>query len=768
MPHNWHNRPERAKLFPKSKPGAESTMLLDQITVSRYDHVTAVEVSDRGDATLFFRHADGVEKQNIPYRPFILLTDPALLEGFAGEWQDYPLNGNARLACLVDFADVPTWEKALKHLKVKTGFSASAPGAPFLTVSDLSQQLLMKEQIRLFRGLEFAAVRRLQFDIETLTAPGFEFPNPERETDRIIIITMSDNTGWEKVISGAELSEKQLLEEFVRQIAERDPDIIEGHNICRFDLPYIETRAKLHKVKLLLGRDKQPLKKRPSQFSAAERIISYTRYDAWGRHIVDTYHLALFYDITHRNLESYGLKYIARHFGVAAPERTYIEGSQISAAWENDRERLLAYALDDVRETRAIANILAPSYFYQTQLIPMKYQDCLIRGNATRINALLLAEYLNASQSIPCPEPAVAFSGALTQAFAAGVFENIWHCDVRSLYPSIILAEKWDPQRDELGIFSRLLGKLREFRLAAKDAERKAPTPAQKDELNALQTTFKILINSFYGYLGFSQGNFNDFGMAENVTARGREILTLMLDFLRGSGAQVIEMDTDGIYFQPPAGITDPADMEARVQAQLPPGIEVELDSTYPAMFCYKSKNYALLDRDGEITVTGAALKSRGLEPFQRDYIHELLKLVLTGHADQVEKMTQTYRDQLQNHQLPLDKLAKTETLSDSLDTYRKKLTDGKGRRSAAYELAGASGRDYRRGDQVSFYITGEKAKVSVVDNSRLLADAPPERDENIKYYLAKLEELHEKFLECLAAQPESAPSTDSFELEAE
>ena len=40
-------------------------------------------------------------------------------------------------------------------------------------------------------------------------------------------------------------------------------------------------------------------------------------------------------------------------------------------------------------------------------------------------------------------------------------------------------------------------------------------------------------------------------------------------------------------------------------------------------MFSYKMKNYALLDEDGKIIIKGAALHSRGLEPFQRNYLHD-------------------------------------------------------------------------------------------------------------------------------------------------
>src|SRR2546421_9491166 len=82
--------------------------------------------------------------------------------------------------------------------------------------------------------------------------------------------------------------------------------------------------------------------------------------------------------------------------------------------------------------------------------------------------------------------------------------------------------------------------------------------------LHALQNTFKILINSFYGYLGFAQGHFADFDAAARVTQIGRELLQKMIDWLTARGAQVIEVDTDGIYFIPPAevvaGVGDPGE----------------------------------------------------------------------------------------------------------------------------------------------------------------------------------------------------------------
>ena len=548
-------------------------------------------------------------------------------------------------------------------------------------------------------------------------------------------------------------SEKELLEAFSAEVAERDPDVLEGHNIFRFDLPYLEARAKRCKVKLRLGRDGSTPAKRNSRFSVAERIINYTRYDIYGRHVSDTCFLLYFYDAVHRNLDSYGLKYAARHFGVAAPERTYIDGAKITDAWTNDRENLLKYALDDVRETRALSAILSPSWFYQTQIVPFGYQNCMVRGNATRIDALFAAEYLKAGHALPAPERGRSFAGALTRAFDAGVFERVDHCDVRSLYPSVILSEGWVPARDSLAVFPQWLKRLRAFRLEAKDAAKAAETPEKKDYYGALQSAFKILINSFYGYLGFEQGFLNDFSMAEKVTARGREILTLMLDTLESNGCKIIEMDTDGIYFQAGKDQTL-STVGAALAKVLPEGIGVDFDESYQAMFCYKSKNYALLNAKGEISITGAALKSRGLEPFQRRYMERIIAALLRHDSAGAKKVHDDFVQALTNHSLPFADLAKSETLSDSLDTYKRKLAGGTGKRSAAYELAIKSGREYRQGDQVAFYIIGDKKRVAVVDSSKLLTEADEKiRDENVPYYLDKLEELRRKFAPFFTAQ---------------
>src|SRR5438045_6556038 len=124
--------------------------------------------------------------------------------------------------------------------------------------------------------------------------------------------------------------------------------------------------------------------------------------------------------------------------------------------------------------------------------------------------------------------------------------------------------------------------------------------PARQHHLQALQNTFKILLNSFYGYLGFAQGHFADFDGAARVTQIGRDMLMKMIDWLNARGAQVIEVDTDGIYFVPRENIYID-DLQKDLAKVLPAGIDVEIDEQFDAMLSYKAKNYALPTKGGDV-----------------------------------------------------------------------------------------------------------------------------------------------------------------------
>jgi len=323
---------------------------------------------------------------------------------------------------------------------------------------------------------------------------------------------------------------------------------------------------------------------------------------------------------------------------------------------------------------------------------------------------------------------------------------NVWHCDVASLYPSIMLKFDCFPVTDQLQIFRHLLTDLRTFRLEAKSEMRAEKDSAKQHHLQALQNTFKILLNSFYGYLGFAQGHFADFDAAARVTQIGRDLLKKLIDWLGAHGAKVIEVDTDGIYFVP-SGKIEIDELREGLAKELPEGIEIEFDEQFDAMFSYKAKNYALLTKDGDVIIRGGALKSRGLEKFQRVFLEEMIKLIMEGEPEAITNLRDEFERKIRNREWKIDMLMKTDTLQDSLDKYRAKIAGSARNRAAAYELALASGRNYKPGDQISYYIKATPKKVPAYEAAKLASEFDPQnRDENVDYYVAKLDELVKKF----------------------
>jgi len=691
--------------------------------------IVAVEFGAPDRVAIYRRQGGATMLEEAVHHPFAWTTEP-----LPGNVQELKSPGVFKFT--VSFANVAEFTKA-----------KSVYRRELFALNDLAHQYLLQSGRTLFKGMSFADLRRLQVDIETHT--GSDGAMSEASRDPLLAIALSDSSGWEEILTIDDpddpAQEQALLEKFVALFRQRDPDVIEGHNIFRFDLPYLEARAKKRGLKLELGRDGSALRSHPSRLQIAERLIQYRKFEIHGRHVVDTLFLVQFHDVGARELGSFGLKAVARHFGVAEDDRVELGAREITEAHRKDRATFQKYALQDVRETRALSAALSPAWFTQTTIFPYNYQDVVIRGNATKINSLFLREYLRQGQAIPGLSDVQRYEGGYTDIFFTGVAKGVWHCDIASLYPSVMLAFGIFPKSDTMGVFGDMLARLRKFRLEAK-SQMRAAAGVERSHLDALQGTFKILINSFYGYLGFAQGNFADFEAAAAVTAKGRELLRAMVDWLRQRGAEVIEIDTDGIYFTPPEDARWDGLYE-ELAATLPRGIEVEFDARYAAMFSYKAKNYALLADDGKLSIKGAALKSRGLEKFQRTFIERAVRALLEGKPEVIPAMHAEFAKALSERMWEPEMFVKTEALQDSLEAYQKKIAASSRNRSAAFELALRSSRKMQAGDRVSYYITGTKKSVTAYDNAKLAEEWDPEsRDENTAYYRAKLDDLAGKF----------------------
>jgi DNA polymerase I len=720
------------------------------MSVSSAEPICGLWIDDDGAAHVCYGTADGGRREQVEeFHPFAWLKVKVEHPGITYE----ALKGDGDYQWLAHADSLALFEEFTKAVGYNAGIDILRP---------YESQWLLQRRTRLFGDLPFASLRRCQLDIETSSAEAGAFSDAAKPGDRVLAIGLRCG-GVQKLLvlkDESDIAEKELLLEFNVALQAIDPDVVEGHNIFKFDFDYLRQRCRRFKVACAWGRYGQKATFRSSRLKVAERWIDFLRCDLPGRSIIDTYLLVQLYDITTRELTAYGLKDVAIYFGITDEDsltRTYIEGHRIKDVYHEDRARFCAYLEDDLRETRGLADRLLPTYFEQVRTFPTLLQEATLRGATSKIDLLFLEEYYHARQSCPLPPEVKPFEGGYTRSFQEGVFRHVLHFDVASLYPSLLLQIARNPRNDALGVFIPLLRRLREYRLVYKLHARNAPTADERAEAQARQMSFKILINSFYGYLGFSGARFGDGELAAEVTRRGRELLQTLIDEFARHGCTILEADTDGIYLSSEHYYQKPEELLALVATILPPGIELEYDGRYTAMWCYKAKNYALYD-GGTVTLRGSALRSRGIEPYLKKLSDRLITYLVGASTESPLDLLDDYRTRLGKRAVSIEELAKSETLNQNPEAYERLIAEGGKPRRASAEAALQMSPRPKMGDRVRYYVTARTTgRTSDWQRARALSlydsvEAPYDPS----YYLEKLDDWLTRYGAFLGVKPPS------------
>ncbi len=614
--------------------------------------ILAVELVD-GNRMAHYTRAG---RETHPFSPWLLVEAPEECDraGLSGVQKITRLKGGGQLRFLVHFHSWTDYLDARGQL--------SADGIAHFDFNNPVKQHLLLSGNTLFRGLRYNDVHRLQLDIETTGL------DPEAPGAHIILVALSDNRNYEEVLGTREMSEGALLEVLNQRIRRRDPDIIEGHNIFDFDLNYIQVRARALNISLTWGRDGSELKAGNGlrRYRVGARSRTFRPAYIHGRHIVDTYHQVQRYDIGGR-LESYGLKNVVRALGLERADRVFVEGADIQRIWRSDPGKVVNYALDDVRDVHALSEIVATTEFYQTQLLPYRLQDAAMAGPGEKINAMMIGSYLRRGLAVPRPQHEQSFGGGYTALFASGIFSRVVKADVESLYPSIMLNYGIRPASDTENVFLPMLQRLARRRLDAKSRLKEATADADRSYWDGLQGSYKILINSFYGYLGYGQANYNDYKAAEQITTRGQQIARQVVTMLRERKARLIEADTDGVYFVVPPGIDTEREEHLFVEAlseELPEGIHLSHDGRYRRMISLKAKNYILVDYDGRLIIKGSSLRSRRDERVFREFVRKLAPLLVNRQSDAASALYMEFAHRLKAGQFDHREFCRRESIT--------------------------------------------------------------------------------------------------------
>ncbi|EKO3503442.1 DNA polymerase II [Vibrio fluvialis] len=352
--------------------------------------------------------------------------------------------------------------------------------------------------------------------------------------------------------------EYALLNAMVDWFERFDPDVIIGWNVIDFDFRLMHKRAEWHKIKLMLGRGKQPSFFRSASQTQQGFITIPGRVVLDG---IDTLKTATYH------FRSWSLESVSRELLGEGKEihNVHDRMDEINRMYRHDKPSLAKYNLQDC--------VLVNKIFTHTHLLDFAIERSRLTGveldrvggSVAAFTNLYLPQLHRAGYIAPNlhSEDWLASPGGYVMDSIPGLYDSVLVLDFKSLYPSIIRSFLIDPMGLIEGLqipignapdkavpgfrggqFHRsrhFLPQMIETLWAARDV-------AKKNNEKAFSQAIKIIMNSFYGVLGSSGCRFFDTRLASSITMRGHEIMKQTKQLIEAQGYQVIYGDTDSTF----------------------------------------------------------------------------------------------------------------------------------------------------------------------------------------------------------------------------
>lgn len=650
------------------------------------EKIVSIEIND--DQIEIFIEEDGLIKSLfLPNRFWIL--SPNYINN-----KCIRLKGNLYYKYGLQFDTREEFLKARSYLRKKDIFS----------VYDPKEGAMIKDGLTYYKGLKPTDVSILSFDIESTGLL--------HNSDSNVLI-ISNTFRYNNIITRKLFSYDQykstgdMLIDWCKWVREINPSIICGHNISSYDLKYLQFVANKEHVDLNLGRDGSAIRfeEFESKFRKdATQFYHYHKPRIYGREVVDTLFLSIRYDIS-RKYESYGLKQIIKQEGLENTNRVFYDASKIRINYKNPIEfaKIKAYAEFDADDSLALYDLMIAPFFYIAQSVPKSFQSIMESAPGSQINSVLIRSYLQNKHSLPRQDETKQFTGAISLG-NPGIYNNCFKIDISSLYPSIILQyevcdRNKDPDQNFLKMVQIFTSKRLEYKKLAKEDK----------YYDDLQASYKIFINSSYGFLGSTGLLFNSPQCAEFITKKGREILNQAIKWAEDKKFKIVNADTDSIMFckkdQSEFSKEEQIILIEEINNTYPEKIKFENDGNFKKVIVVKAKNYILWDGN-KIKYKGSAIKAPGKELALREFTNEILDTILNDQTNYTEIYNKYVKEIMNISDIKRWCTRKTITSSvlNPQRTNEQKIFDT------------ISGTDYAEGDRIYTYFK-ENDTIGLVEN---------------------------------------------------
>lgn len=481
---------------------------------NKLDRIVSIE-PDEGAVKIFRRLEDGKLETSFLPAKYWILCDRQINKSWV------KLKGDLHYKFGKQFDSLKEM-KAAKFFLGRDEEDVYGPG-------DGKEQIMLNKGITYYKNMKPVNVAALSFDIETTSLD----PNIKGAQVLLISNTFRQNDKTVKMLFAYDDydSEESMIQAWADWVRQVDPDIILGHNIFSFDLPYLNARSLQG---LCLGRDESYMK--IDKYESDKRVdgsrdFHYRKCRVYGREIVDTMFVAMDYDIG-KKYETYGLKKIISQEGLEKKDRTFYPADQIRFNYKNSIEwkKIKDYCVDDSDDALALFDLMIPAKFYLAHSIPKSFQEMNCAASGAQLNSFLVRSYLQNSHSIPKTSHLEPVKGGISFGIP-GIYSNVIKIDLKSAYPSQVLRFKlYDPIKDPEGNFYKMVHHFTYERFELKDKYKQTGDKYYSDREQAS----KVVINSAYGLAGTPGLNFNCAWMAQKITKETRDMIEFSLKWASG------------------------------------------------------------------------------------------------------------------------------------------------------------------------------------------------------------------------------------------
>jgi DNA polymerase elongation subunit (family B) len=522
---------------------------------------------------------------------------------------------------------------------------------------------------------------------------------------------------------------------------------------------------------------RKTISQKESMLKLANEVERFNQVQMWGYNVIDIIHSVRRSQAINSNIKEAGLKYITKFIDAEAKDRIYIDHTSIGSMYAEKDEYWLnvengnykkvgidpkvddicvrrgdvylkttgddiveRYLDDDLEETLIVDDEFNQATFLLASLVPTTYERASTMGTATLWKMVMLAWSYKYGLAIPQKKERRSFVGGLSRLLKVGYSKDVLKLDYSSLYPSIQLVHDVFPECDITGAMKGLLTYFRNSRIMYKNlaAEYKTIDKKKSTSFDRKQLPIKIFINAFFGSLSAPQVfPWGDIDMGEQITCTGRQYLRQMLKFFSKRGYSPLVCDTDGMNFSLPDGGVDDrfyigkgknwlvkegkeyrgydADVAEFNDIFMKGEMGLDCDGTWDSCINLARKNYATMEQNGKVKLTGNSIKSKKMPKYIEKFLDKGVKQLLRGEGKEFIEWYYEYIQKIFDQRVPLAEIASKSRVKLSVEDYikRSKQTTKAGSlnsRMAHMELLIRDGIQSNLGDTILYVNNGTKA----------------------------------------------------------